>query len=213
MTRHSTIGDKQAGNGQAGNGQAGNGQAGNGQAGNGQAGRVWAAMRDFVDSHPTKRLLREALDLGRGSGRVKSLLWLAEGPLSLSGLAEAVGVDAPYATLIVDSLEQRGLVERQPDPEDRRRKLVTLTPAGKDAVARVLRIQREPPPGFGNLSPAELDTLEELVRRLAGGPVTDLSISRGPGVRWPGSQAGSPPAPAWKVMDRRGGASTRSDDN
>jgi DNA-binding MarR family transcriptional regulator len=124
-------------------------------------------MRDFVDTYPTKQRLRDALDLGRGSGRVKSLLWLAEGPLTLSGLAEAVGVDAPYTTLIVDSLEQRGLVERQPDPEDRRRKLVSLTPLGKEAVARVSRIQHEPPPGFGNLSPAELDTLEALIRRLA----------------------------------------------
>lgn len=150
-------------------------KADDGPPGTEQAGRVWAAMREFVDSYPTKQRLREALDLGRGSGRVKSLLWLAEGPLSLSGLAEAVGVDAPYATLIVDSLEQRGLVERQADPEDRRRKLVSLTPLGKEAVARVTRIQRDPPPGFGTLSQAELDTLEGLVRRLAAGPPESLS--------------------------------------
>jgi DNA-binding MarR family transcriptional regulator len=164
MTRHSTVSDE--------------------QAGDEQAGRVWAAMRDLVDGHPTKQLVRETLDLGRGSGRVKSLQWLAQRPLSLTGLAEALGVDAPYATLIVDSLEQRGLVERQPDPQDRRRKLVTLTPAGTDAVARVLRIQRVPPPGFGNLSPAELDTLEELVRRLAvrpGSPVTEDEPGSGTG--------------------------------
>ena len=133
-----------------------------------QAARVWAAMRGLVSSHPTKQLMRDALDLGRGSGRVRSLMWLAEGPLSLSGLAEAVGVDAPYATLIVDGLEERGLVERQPDPGDRRRKLVSLTPAGKEAVERVLRIQEQPPAVFGNLAPAELDTLEALLRRLAG---------------------------------------------
>jgi len=133
-----------------------------------QATRVWAAMRGLVASNPTKQLMRDALDLGRGSGRVRSLMWLAEGSLSLSGLAEAVGVDAPYATLIVDSLEERGLVERQPDPDDRRRKLVSLTPAGKEAVERVLRIQEQPPPAFGNLSAAELDTLEGLLRRLAG---------------------------------------------
>ena len=144
-------------------------EAGEDPAGDGQAGRVWAAMRALVESQPTKQRLRDALDLGRGSGRVKSLMWLTEGPLSLSGLAEAIGVDAPYATLIVDSLEQRGLVERQPDPADRRRKLVTLTPAGRDAVARVLLIQQEAPPGFASLSAAELDTLEELVRRIAGG--------------------------------------------
>jgi DNA-binding MarR family transcriptional regulator len=140
------------------------------QAFDDQASRVWAAMRDLADSYPAKDALRDALNLGRGSGRVKALMWLAEGPLSLGGVAEAVGVDAPYATLIVDTLEERGLVERRADPADRRRKLVTLTPQGKEAVARLIRIQREPPPGFGNLSPAELDTLEELVRRLVGRP-------------------------------------------
>ena len=135
-----------------------------------QASRVWAALRDLTDSYPSRDALRDALNLGRGSGRVKALLWLADGPLSLGGVAEAVGVDAPYATLIVDALEERGLVERRPDVADRRRKLVILTAAGKEAVARVTRIQREPPPGFGDLSPAELDTLEGLVRRLAGTP-------------------------------------------
>ena len=134
-----------------------------------QAARVWRAIRDLTDTYPLKSELRGALNLGRGSGRVKALLWLAEGPLSLSGIAEAVGVDAPYATLIVDTLEEQRLVERRPDPVDRRRKLVSLTPEGKEAVARVIRIQRQPPPGFANLTAAELDTLEELMRRVAAG--------------------------------------------
>jgi DNA-binding MarR family transcriptional regulator len=136
---------------------------------NEQAARVWTAMRELTDGYPSTAALRGALNLGRGSGRVKALLWLAEGPLSLSGIAEAVGVDAPYATLIVDTLEERCLVERRPDPADRRRKLVSLTPEGKEAVARVIRIQRQPPPGFANLTAAELDTLEELMRRVTAG--------------------------------------------
>jgi DNA-binding MarR family transcriptional regulator len=144
-------------------------QAGRARAADSQAGRIWAAMRDLTDSYPSKDVLREALNLGRGSGRVKALLWLAEGPLSLSELASAVSVDAPYATLIVDNLEERGLVERRPDPADRRRKLVALTSAGKEAAQRALRIKREPPPGFASLSAAELDTLEELMRRIASG--------------------------------------------
>lgn len=137
---------------------------------NDRAERVWAAMRELTDGYPPKDALRSALNLGRGSGRVKALLWLAEGPLSLTGIAEAVGVDAPYATLIVDTLEERGLVERRADPADRRRKLVTLTPEGREAVARVARIQRQPPPGFANLSPDELGTLEELLGRVLGRP-------------------------------------------
>jgi DNA-binding MarR family transcriptional regulator len=139
----------------------------------GQAARIWAAMRDLTDTYPSREVLRETLNLGRGSGRVKALMWLTEGPMSLSSLAEAVRVDAPYATLIVDSLEERGLVERRPDPDDRRRKLVALTPDGKEAAQRILRIKREPPPVFANLSAAELDTLEELMRRL-------VAAKRGP---------------------------------
>ncbi|MCW2934061.1 MAG: marR [Actinomycetia bacterium] len=137
---------------------------------NDSAARVWAVMRDLVGSHPTNERMRAALDLGRGSGRVKSLMWLAEGPMSLSGLAEAVGVDAPYATLIVDNLEERGLVARRPDPADRRRKLVTLTREGRKAIEKLQRIVRAPPPGFTRLSAAELDTLEDLVRRIVAPP-------------------------------------------
>lgn len=141
-------------------------QDGHDRAEHDQAARIWAAMRDLTDYYPSREVLRETLNLGRGSGRVKALMWLTEGPMSLSSLAEAVRVDAPYATLIVDSLEERGLVERRPDPADRRRKLVALTPEGKEAAQRVLRIKREPPLVFANLSAAELDTLEGLMRRL-----------------------------------------------
>jgi DNA-binding MarR family transcriptional regulator len=131
-----------------------------------QAARVWTVMRDLAAHYPPPDLLRGALNLGRGTGRVKALLQLAGGPLSVSGLAEAVSVDAPYATLIVDTLEERGLVERRSDPDDRRRKLVELTPAGQEAIGRVERILREPPEGFADLSPRELDVLEDLVTRI-----------------------------------------------
>ncbi len=135
-----------------------------------QAVRVWRALRDLTADHPSRQEIRDALDLGRGTGRVKALLSLEDGPLSLTELAEAVSVDAPYATLIVDSLETRGLVERRTDPADRRRKLVALTREGVTATERVVTIIREPPAGFGDLTPAELDTLEDLVRRIAMTP-------------------------------------------
>jgi DNA-binding MarR family transcriptional regulator len=163
MTWQPTAGDDQTGDD-----QAREDQAREDQAREDQAVRIWAAMRGLTAGYPPDGALRSALDLGRGTGRVKALLRLAEGPLSLGGIAEAVGADAPYATLIVDTLEKRGLVERRPDPADRRRKLVSLTAEGREAVARVTRIQRQPPPGFGSLSAAELDALEDLLRRLTG---------------------------------------------
>lgn len=182
-------------------------QAGHDLAGEGQAARIWAAMRDLTDGYPSKDVLRDALNLGRGSGRVKALMWLTEGPMSLGTLAEAVRVDAPYATLIVDSLEERGLVERRHDPADRRRKIVALTPEGKEAAQRVMRIKREPPPGFDRLSAAELDTLEELVKRVRAGapgpPTSRPPLLANTGRRLADRAAGQPVRQHTGIVARR----------
>jgi DNA-binding MarR family transcriptional regulator len=124
-------------------------------------------MRDLVLAHDQRDELRDTLGLGRGTGRIKVLLRLTEGPLTLRDIAEFTGVDAPYATLIVDSLEARGLVERTPHPGDRRCKLVSLTPAGQRAAGHASDIISQPPVGFTQLTDAELTLLESLLARLS----------------------------------------------
>ena len=54
----------------------------------------------------------------------------AEGPLPMSRLADALDVSVASATGIVDRMEQRGLVERRHDEEDRRVVVVHPTEAG-----------------------------------------------------------------------------------
>jgi DNA-binding MarR family transcriptional regulator len=54
----------------------------------------------------------------------------ADGPLSMSKLAESLDVSVASATGIVDRMEQRGLVERRREPDDRRVVLVQTTKAG-----------------------------------------------------------------------------------
>ena len=63
--------------------------------------------------------------------RVRALLRLAGGPLTLRALADSLGTDAPAATVAINDLERRGLVTRCEHPEDRRAKLVSLTAAGR----------------------------------------------------------------------------------
>ena len=130
--------------------------------------RVWQALRALVLAHDQRDQLRDTLGLGRGTGRIKVLLRLTEGPLTLRDIAEFTGVDAPYATLIVDGLEARGLVDRAPHPSDRRCKLVTLTPAGQRAAAHASDIISQPPAGFTELTDAELTLLESLLTRVSG---------------------------------------------
>jgi len=130
------------------------------------AARVWSAMQAFVAAQDRREQLREALGLGRGLGRVKVLRMLTRGPLTLRDIAEANGVDAPYATVIVDKLESRGLVQRTAHPDDHRRKLVTLTAAGREAAALAERILAEPPAALTALSPGDLAHLDEILARL-----------------------------------------------
>jgi DNA-binding MarR family transcriptional regulator len=67
----------------------------------------------------------------------------------------------------VDRLEQRGLVQRMPDPADRRGVHVRLTPRGKERVDAALAdlLERERAL-LKALSRAEQDTLTTLLRRL-----------------------------------------------
>jgi DNA-binding MarR family transcriptional regulator len=65
----------------------------------------------------------------------------SDGPLSMSHLAEALDVSVASATGIVDRMEQRGLVERRREADDRRVILVHPTDAG-DAVFRTIAEQR-----------------------------------------------------------------------
>jgi len=133
---------------------------------------VWSLMYGFVEAQGRRAELAEAFGFRLGAGRGKVLLRLRHGPQTLGQLAEAVHADAPYTTLIVDKLESHGLVERRPHPEDRRRKLVTLTSAGQEAVETVDAILARPPRAVGSLSADELEQLGRLLTRLieADGP-------------------------------------------
>ena len=87
--------------------------------------------------------------------------------MTLAQLADAHGVDRPYATIIVDKLEQLGFVERRPHPSDRRSKVVSLTPAGRDAAALADSIIGEPPAALRALDTGQLSELVGLLSLLA----------------------------------------------
>lgn len=59
------------------------------------------------------------------------------GPLSLTALASILAVSAPSASTMVERLVERGIVVREPDPEDRRRVMVRLSPDADAAYDRI----------------------------------------------------------------------------
>lgn len=89
-------------------------------------------------------------------------------PLPMRRIAQKLKCEPSNVTGIVDRLESRGLVERRPDPADRRVKLAAPTEKGR-ATARQLRdglnFAREP---LADLSVAERTVLRDLLARMLG---------------------------------------------
>ena len=131
--------------------------------------RIASELR-FVLGQLLRRLRAEhrfSLSQGAVLGRLDR-----EGPQSVSDLAASERMRQQSMAQTVSDLEADGLVERRPDPQDRRRALVSLTEQGI-AVLQAERRQRE---GWlaraitDDLSPEEQAVLRdavELLRRLA----------------------------------------------
>jgi DNA-binding MarR family transcriptional regulator len=124
-------------------------------------------MQTFVEANGRKHAMQQALGFRLGGGRGKILFKLRERPMTLSEIAECHGIDASYATIIVDKLESLDLVERTAHPDDRRRKLVRLTPAGLEVAAKAEVILAEPPPALLAMSASDLAQLDQLLAPLA----------------------------------------------
>lgn len=61
------------------------------------------------------------------------------GAPDVSGISEVLGLDLGYVSRLVSRLERAGHVRRTPADDDRRRRLVTLTPEGKGLLDEVER--------------------------------------------------------------------------
>lgn len=104
---------------------------------------------------------------GLSFSRIRILWRLVDAPMTLKQIADDTGMDAPAATVAVNDLEDRGLVERHPHPENRRAKLVSITRAGKQMVELVNRtVQDDAPAAFQQLSKTDLAHLRRILERL-----------------------------------------------
>ena len=133
-----------------------------------RAAEAWAAMQAFVTSEDRRRALRAELDLG--AGKAELLIKLTHAPMTLREIAQAAEVDPPAASVAVDRLERRGLVQRRAHPDDNRRKLVLLTDAGLQAAAAARRILTDPPPALAALNSGDLAALTRIFATLNAEP-------------------------------------------
>lgn len=92
------------------------------------------------------------------------LFRVEQSPASPGALAERERISPPSMNRTLNALEKAGLVTRSPDPDDARRVVVSITPAGRGMITETRRLrtawfsQR-----LAELSPAERAAFERLV--------------------------------------------------
>jgi MarR family transcriptional regulator, temperature-dependent positive regulator of motility len=81
-------------------------------------------------------------------------------------LAKALMLDANNTVILLNGLEENGLVERTRDPDDRRRHLVAITPRGLRALEKAEReLETVEDDVLGNLDPSERSELHDLLAK------------------------------------------------
>jgi DNA-binding MarR family transcriptional regulator len=108
---------------------------------------------------------------------------LAQAPgQSQRGLADALGMHAPRLVALIDELEDRGLVARDRDPDDRRNYAISLTEEGRRVLGELARVARAHELAMtAALDRDERAQLLELLRRIA--EEQDLAPGVHPGFR------------------------------
>jgi DNA-binding MarR family transcriptional regulator len=122
---------------------------------------AWSLLAGLVYPPP---FLGIARDLGLRPASFGALRTL-DRPRTMSEIATVLHCDNSNVTGIVDGLEERGLVTRQPSETDRRVKLIALTPSGRKVRARLVRAIAKPPAWVEGLSEADRRLLVEILGR------------------------------------------------
>jgi DNA-binding MarR family transcriptional regulator len=99
------------------------------------------AYQEFVRELHTAHAAAGFADLGRSDGFV--FRSLAVRPMTVSELAAHLEITKQGAAQVIDDMERRGYVEREPDPSDRRARLVRLSARGERALATARRFHRD----------------------------------------------------------------------
>jgi DNA-binding MarR family transcriptional regulator len=134
---------------------------------NALADEVWRAITSLVHDNRDgwKRAVVE--QAGLPFSRIRILKRLSRQSMTVKQLAHAATMDAPATTVAVNDLEDRGLVVRETDPTNRRCKVVSLTDAGRDVVAKIDAVEDPAPDALAALEPAQLKALKAIIDKAA----------------------------------------------
>ena len=140
------------------------------RAGSGQrlspAAEAWSLMHELLAAYGRRRVMAVASELELTPPQVMALKMLEPGrPVPMRELARALHCDNSNVTGIADRLEDRVLVERRGADNDRRVKLLCLTPDGEELRERLAQMLSRPPEPLARLAPADQRALRDIMRR------------------------------------------------
>jgi DNA-binding MarR family transcriptional regulator len=126
------------------------------------------AYQEFVRELRETHAAQGFGDTGRSDGIVFRALSVT--PLTVSGLAARLEISKQGAGQIVEDMERRGYVERRPDPDDARARLVYLSGRGNAALANARRFHRRYERRLARThGAAAVRTLRAVLESMAGG--------------------------------------------
>jgi MarR family transcriptional regulator, organic hydroperoxide resistance regulator len=136
------------------------------KAATGHACEAWELLLKFFFSQRADLPAQAAeFDLSPAQCHVLHLIEPGK-PIPMGRLAETMACDASNVTGLVDRLESRGLVKRQPSTADRRQKVLDLTPAGVRLRTVVRERLQKPPESLARLSAEDQRALVRILRDL-----------------------------------------------
>jgi MarR family transcriptional regulator for hemolysin len=106
--------------------------------------------------------------LGLGVAHVPALVALAEeGALTQREIAQRTRVEQPTAAALLQRMHAAGLIEKSPDPLDRRSTRISLSPHAEAVLPEALRLLGQADSAAtADLSTAEIAVLHDLLRRV-----------------------------------------------
>jgi len=131
-------------------------------------GEFFQRVFSLAESSSMDRMIE--LDVSFTQARIMFLLAHNHRPLPITEIAELLGLSAAATGRNIDQLVKLGIVERQENPDDRRVKLVSLSPAGFEIADQQVDQKRQAVRRFvDSLGASEAENLTRALRPILAG--------------------------------------------
>lgn len=123
----------------------------------------WSLLQVAIRAKHSLMRLGEKYELG--IMQMYTLCSMAEGrPIPMNSFSSLLMCDASNVTGIIDRLFAQKLIMRQESPDDRRVKIITLTPKGEELKRKILaEIHDYGSSALGNLNPKQRRELQKII--------------------------------------------------